>query len=131
MFRAMFRLGVTIIGFITFISGYEIYVWDKNHHSGGFLINGVHCPHSGGLGCSWYHDVQGVRTRVSTNSTLNLTRDNGTYDEYYLLDNQKQTIVEYALVVPSGNAGTREIHSYSYNNYMYACNRVAIYIKQV
>lgn len=83
---------------------YTIHLWDKN---GDYLIRGPvsQCLH--GDNChSWYHDDQhGVRTCVSNNTFLNLTQDSE-YDEYYLLDNQRQSIVEYALVLPSGSAGT-------------------------
>ena len=79
---------------------YEVRLWDKN---GDFHIKGLQCPNASQ--CSWYHNVQRVRTRVSNSSTLNLTAQNSEYDEYYLLNDQNKSIVQYALVVPNSNAG--------------------------
>ena len=83
----------------TEVPEYRIRVWDKPN--GDFLINAVHDQCSQ---CSWYHDIRGVRTRVSNATVLDLTQDSE-YGEYYLLDDQGQSALEYVLVVPNSNAG--------------------------
>ena len=85
----------------TAVPRYEIYLWDKN---GDLLINGQ-CPYSQ---CYWYRrgrDIQGGQTRVSNTSTLDLKAQNSDYDEYYLMNDQNKSIVQYALIVPNANAG--------------------------
>ena len=104
------RLGVTtslllilsVLLRATIAVPYNIHPWDKN---GDLLIDGVQCPHANQ--CSWYRrGVHGVSTRVSNNTTLDLMAQDSEYAEYYrLLDDQYQSVVEYALVVPNGNAG--------------------------
>lgn len=103
----MFKLGIIgiILTHAIFATGpspeYEIHVWDKLH--GGLNVKGVNCSQDI-KPCFWYRDVHGVATRVSNNTTLCLTPESE-YDEYYLLEDQSQSVVQYALVIPSSNAG--------------------------
>ena len=87
------------------LPAYEIHVWDKNHAGGLHITSSVQCN------CSWYYNVQGISTRVSNDTVLRLNQES-VYDEYCLLDDQRQAVMEYALVVPNSNAGTKYIISY-------------------
>lgn len=80
---------------------YEIRVWDKNQ-VGGLQITGsnVQCT-----SCFWYYNnVYGSDTPASNNTVLHLNQESP-YGEYYLFDDQRQSVEEYELVVPNSNAG--------------------------
>lgn len=100
-----------------FTAKYEIYVWDKREDSsgGGYIISPselVHDQCSPEGNCFWCHNLHGTRTRVSDGAILNFTQDS-TYDQYYLFHEQRQSILEYALVVPNYDAGIH--HNYVTN----------------
>ena len=104
------RLAVIIASIVVSVTvslpEYKIQIWDKN---GGLLISGGQSPHGNQSQLQysrfWCHDVDGFRTRVSNNTILNLYSGYSEYDEYYLLDEPSQSIVEYVLVVPNSNGG--------------------------
>ena len=91
----------------TLLPKYTILTWDKNRDGGLIIASTVQCDSN----CSWYYtNEHGMRKRVSNSTVLHLTGDSE-YAEYFLLDNQRQSIEEYALVVPHGSAGQSVMNS--------------------
>ena len=112
----MFNQAVVVFGLIAvnflqpsattteFTAKYDVYVWDKREGSsgGGYTISpseSVRDQCSRG-NCFWCHDLNGTPTHVSNGAVLKLTQESA-YDQYYLVDEQRQSILAYALVVPN------------------------------
>ena len=110
----MFKRVILIVFFATgsilsatLLPKYTILIWDKNRAGGLTIASTVQCSPN----CSWYYiNEHGMRKRVSNSTVLHLTRDSE-YAEYFLLDDQRQSIEEYALVVPHGSAGQSVMNS--------------------
>ena len=95
------------------LPAYNFYVWDKNQVGGLLISSSVQCSP-----CAWYYsNGHGISKRVSNDTVLHLNQES-VYDEYYLLDDQRQSVEEYALVVPNSNAG----------NERYSCTIIVIAI---
>ena len=111
-----FAIAIATLTNADILPAYNIRFWDKNEVGGFIISSSVQC-----LNCFWYHNVShnghGIRKRVSNDTVLHLNQES-VYDEYYLLDDQRQSVQEYALVVPNSNAG----------NEYYNCTVIVSYI---